>query len=520
MRATTRGDIRPEDLRGKACAQYIRESTRDQGEGFGPDMQREANRTFAQRYGLADTGRVYEEYVSAKSVQGRSAFMQALDDMKRGAFQVLLVGWTHRFARSTEDAARVKREIAETGGILVYSALGMISGQRSNRLGEKVMHVLDEEYRENLADLVAAGLHAKFEAEGANGNPPLGTKHLYVRRDGSLADGPERHTHAVRVLDEADLPLMRTLFSRYLALGSYRRTAASLNQQGRRTRRGRLFTTASIKTIVTNPFYGPDEIVRYHYGEMDEKSRVTPPEKRIFPDDIHQLWQEAQEKRQIMVRSTGPKSASKVYPLHIVMRCSHCDSPYHGQTRRGQRASRHANPDAGCTKPLFVNSEMLEQQFVEALASVPIPADWQVQIQQLVSSAPREDRTGDRKRIEQSIERLRYQHLCGALDDGAFMRDFRTLRAELDSIPRTVVDAQTYLEPVRLWQSIGTIVGHPSLRLRDDAMTLLRRFCELAFERMDIEGSRIVRLRPRGHYRELFAIALTARAGIGAVERT
>lgn len=106
MRRATRLEVRPEDLAGMRCAQYIRDSTKDQAEGFGPEIQRRANRAFLERYGLIDTGRVYEEYVSAGSVRGRNELLRALDDMKARRYQVLLVGWTHRFARSTEDADR------------------------------------------------------------------------------------------------------------------------------------------------------------------------------------------------------------------------------------------------------------------------------------------------------------------------------------------------------------------------------------------------------------------------------
>lgn len=261
MRPTPRHDLTPEDLRGRVYAQYVRDSTKDQAEGYGPDIQRRANQGFTQRYGLVDSGLVYEEYVSGGSVRGRHELLRAIEDMRAGRFAVLLVGWTHRFARSTEDAARVKREIMEAGGVLVYTAQGMVSGQRSSRVGEKVLHVLDEEYRENLSDLMTSALHAKFRSNGANGRPPLGSRHVYIRRDGTITQGPERQTLAIRVLDEGELPLLRALLTHYVRYGSYRKTAEWLNRQGYRTRAGRVFTFDSVKEIVRNPFYAPEEIV-------------------------------------------------------------------------------------------------------------------------------------------------------------------------------------------------------------------------------------------------------------------
>ena len=250
------------DLAGLSFAQYIRDSTTDQAEGFGPEIQRRANSNFAERVGLVDSHLTYEEYVSAGSIQGREQLLRAIDDLRAGRYRVLLAGWTHRFARSMEDAAVLRRQIAEAGGILVYTAQGIISGQRSSRVGENILHVIDQEYRDNLADLVASALQAKYESGGANGVPPLGSRHIYLRRDGSFAQGPERHTRAVRVLDETGLQTLRALFRHYLDAGSYRKTAEWLNENGYSTREGTPFTLSGVRDILRNPFYGPEEVVR------------------------------------------------------------------------------------------------------------------------------------------------------------------------------------------------------------------------------------------------------------------
>ena len=79
---------------------------------------------------------------------------------------------------------------------------------------------------------------------------------------------------------------------------------------------------------------------------------------------------------------------------------------------------------------------------------------------------------------------------------------------------------ESYQEPVRLFQSLGTILGHPAIRLCEDVMLLYRQFCEMAFSRIDVEGPRIVALYAQAQYRELFAISLVSRGWHGAVERT
>ena len=521
MRTATRRDIRPEDLGGLVYAQYLRDSTPDQAEGFGPEMQRRANLAFAERYGLVDSGIVYEEYITGTTLRHRTQMMQAVYDLKAKRYAVLLVGWTHRFVRSTADAEWLKRQIREAGGVLVYTAQGFISGQRSTRLQESILHAIDQEYVDNLGDLVTAGLLSKFEADGANGHPPLGTKHVYVRRDGSIAEGPERHTRSVRVLNEAELPVLRALLVRYSQLGSYRKTADWLNQHGFRTHRGGLFTTASIKTVINNPFYGPEEIVRYHSKYPDERTRATPADQQIFPSDIHQLWESAQSNRQFYAARSAP-ATSRVYPLHVVLRCAHCGSVYHGHSRGAIRRTFHVSEPAGCSRPRMPRSHVLEDQLIEGLQQITLPRQWRSSIRSLLQMPHQDESSVERKRLERMIERLRYQHLCDAIDDPTFRDEFRKLRHQLERLPKQgPTELNAYREPAQLLRSVGNVLGHPAVRRREDAMRWFQRFCQLAFSRIEVEGARITKIHPQAQYRELFAVSLACQMGSsGAVERT
>src|SRR4051794_29611259 len=93
-------DVRPEDLAERRWAGYVRESTRGQADRYGPDIQRAEQRRFADRYGLVATGREYLDLVSGKDTIRRSDFLQMLADAEVGAFDVLLVYDTSRFARN------------------------------------------------------------------------------------------------------------------------------------------------------------------------------------------------------------------------------------------------------------------------------------------------------------------------------------------------------------------------------------------------------------------------------------
>ena len=55
-----------EDLRGFRAEGYIRDSTLDQRDGFGPEIQRHNMERFAESYGLELGSRWYTEFISGR----------------------------------------------------------------------------------------------------------------------------------------------------------------------------------------------------------------------------------------------------------------------------------------------------------------------------------------------------------------------------------------------------------------------------------------------------------------------
>jgi DNA invertase Pin-like site-specific DNA recombinase len=511
-RRIIRRDITPEELRGLPYAEYIRESTPEQGDKFGPDAQRRANREFAQRYGLVNSGLKYEEYSSGRDVVNRPLFQQARADMEAGKYRILIVAYSDRLARNAADAEQFKAQVRAANGFIVYSSLGMVSGQRSTALAEGVFHVLDAQYSEDVSLKVTDGLREKFVSGGCNGVPPLGSKHKYLRADGTSAEGPERNTTPVRVLDAATLPTLIAVLTRYSKAGSCRGTAEWLNAQGHLTKRRRPFTQDSVKEIIRNPYFGPDEVVIYHKGDVDEARRLTPVDEQIFPEEVHQLWSRCQEKKG--TRSSRAAAArSRIYPLHEVLTCATCESQYNGQPRYTAggdgRHSVHKRRDIECGTPSRVKSEVLEGQLMEVLNGVQLPHDWASQLRLLIGQPRTDDHVEERTRIQTAIKRIKDQHKWGVIDDAEFLKDFRQLQAQLDSVPSEYpTRLDDYRIPADLLKSVGSIVGHPALRTWDDGMRLIKQFCDVAFSKVEVDRARIVRVHPKDQYRDLFAVAL------------
>ena len=512
---TKRQSIQPEDLRGFQAAQYIRDSTEHQRDGFGPVMQRSANRRFIERYGLIDTGIEFLEFVSAfQGIQGE--LDRAIQAMKSGQFRVLSVAWPHRLTRSLERAAQIERAVREAGGWIVHSDTGRVAG--ADWVTDTITNFTNEMYSRNLSQLVSSGLEEKFDSGAANGHPPLGTKHVYRRRDGSLAPGPEVHTVALRVVDDEGLPTLRALLERYASHGSYRATAAHLNLLGYRTRRGNPFTAASVQEIILNPFYGPDEMIRYHPGDEDERAEPTPRDRQIFPTDIHDLWVRANDRR---ARSSSVRVSSqrRVYPLHSILSCNECKGRrFHGQwSRHGYRITRHADRTSKCLKA-NVKAEEIESQVAEFLNAIEIPRSWRSQIAKL-KKVPH---TGDlgRARLQGALQRLKQQHLWGDVDDSEYLKQRDQINRELSLMPNRIEEIEAYREPADQLRTIGAKVQRLLATGKPEALSLFQEFCETAFTEIVVSGTRVLEVKPADRYREMMAVGLQKRVWYGAVKRT
>src|SRR4030042_3212806 len=110
MRMTTRGTSHPltfENLKGFRAEGYVRDSTLDQRDGSGPDIQRHNIQRFAESYGLILGQRWYTEFVSGRSVARRKEFRQFIEDARLDLFDVLLVDHTSRFGRNQAGGIRL-----------------------------------------------------------------------------------------------------------------------------------------------------------------------------------------------------------------------------------------------------------------------------------------------------------------------------------------------------------------------------------------------------------------------------
>lgn len=143
-----------EALRGLRAESYVRDSTLDQRDGFGPDIQRHNIQRFAESYGLVLGDKSYTEFISGRQAKNRKVFQQLIEDAYLDVYDVLLVDHTSRFGCNQEECIRFKSELQDLGKVVVFVSQGIISGSDRDFLSERINETLDEQYSRNLSRYV------------------------------------------------------------------------------------------------------------------------------------------------------------------------------------------------------------------------------------------------------------------------------------------------------------------------------------------------------------------------------
>jgi Resolvase, N terminal domain len=457
-------DLRPEDLAGRTWAGYVRESTRGQADRYGPDLQRAEQSRFAERHGLVTTGQEYIDLVSGKDTLRRSDFARMVRDAEAGAFEVLLVYDTSRFARNIEDAYSYRRRLAAAGVTVVFCADSLIAGNVETYELEGLKTVADAAYIRRLSRNVGRGYEQKWRLfNDPGGHAPLGFARTGERRLLEPIEGPE-------------LDLVRRAFELYAAATWSDTTLA--DDLG--------LTEARLAEILVNPLYAGRAI--RHKGRPDEEERPARFAAPIEPALFDRVQAIRAERR---TRHPGMTMLRRPYPLVRLMRCMHCQSTYHGDAGNGYRRIRHARRPA-CGPSATYRAERYEDQIATLMGRVSIGEPDVRQILAVMrSQGPLPPPGPDPSEIAIARERLQRQLNDGEISIETFSRSWRGLDR-----PRRIAEHQP--DEVRLRRArnvlseFGTLWRNPAVpdRLREEALREI-------FAWFDVDGAEIVAVHPQ-----------------------
>ncbi len=499
------GNLTFEALRGLRAESYIRDSTLDQRDGFGPDIQRHNILRFAESYGLVLGEKSYTEFISGRQAKKRRVFQQFIEDAYLDAYDVLLVDHTSRFGRNQEECIRFKSELQELNKVVVFVSQGIISGSDRDFLSERINETLDEQYSRNLSRYVLAGMAEKAAQGLANGAPPLGYR-------SQLGASGRREQ---KVPDLGAMPALLALLRGYAGGDhSYQSLADELNSQGFRTRLGEPFTLGAVKSVVDNPFYAGK--VYFHRGKPDEEVVEGVHE---VPEEVKELWLKCQEVRSQRRVSARPelRRLGRSYPFSKVLSCHQCGSPYHGEARKEDSGTylvlAHDRRDQArqCrVKPQSRRVTTLVDQFGKLVVSqMVLDPRWKSWIIEALKRDRTQPNTGQDQaaRIELALANLRKQHLWGDIDDEEYQTQKTSLERQLKLIAPKEADIKipNLERGAELLGRLNSLWCHPGV---NDGQR--EELVKEVFKSLSIEGKQLMTVEPKPQYAPLFASIIVA----------
>jgi site-specific DNA recombinase len=468
-------------------AAYLRESTREQADGFSLSAQLKGTLDEAVRRKLW----VAQEHVFVDLMSGRredrTAFQGLLQVARSGLLAAVIVLHTSRWARNAMVSRKYKEELRRRGIEVIAINAPFDVSRPEGKLAERMMEAVDEFGSDTIGDWVRLGLREKHERGEPLGRLP---ETFYKDQAGQIRPHPEL---AATVLEG---------FRRYatgrVGMGEL---AIWCRKEGLRTPSGRPLTDEWWRATLANPLNaGYVGYRRKRGGRELRKASFT----GFVPMD---LYREVQEVRHARAREPKQGARYRVYLLTGVARCGVCDSRVTACEQHRMRCRRAAQHSL-CDQPSVV-AEKLERQIgrwlCEALVLTP---QQRVELARLVRARIAKESTGggaaDRAAaLRLQLKRLNDVYIFGAMAESEYQSESQTLRTTLARIEQ-VPDESRVTAAIRLAQDIPALWHRARPERR-------KQMVQGVFEVVRILHGRIVAVRPRSEVAPLLAVNATSK---------
>ena len=158
---------------------YSRVSTAMQVDGYSLEAQKNRMRAFVEYNDFEIVGEYEDAGISGKSIEGRHAFNQMLEDIKTGKDDVafVLVFKLSRFGRNAADVLNTLQIMQDFGVNLICVEDGIDSSKEAGKLMISVLSAVAEIERENIKIQTMEGrLQKARDGKWNGGFPPYGYK--------------------------------------------------------------------------------------------------------------------------------------------------------------------------------------------------------------------------------------------------------------------------------------------------------------------------------------------------------
>lgn len=304
------------------AALYIRVSTEEQVEGFSLDAQRAALLDHCRK---AQIG-IHKVYVDAgrsgKSIEGRPALCELLEDARCGRFQQVVCLRLNRLSRKLADLLHIV-ELLEKHGVALRSLTEDL--QTDTPMGKFALQMsgaVAEHERRQIAQNVRHSMQRRSRLGRWNsGNQVFGYSWV------AHSDNP--HLSYVETIPE-EAKQVASIFQMYASGLGLKAIANRLNNAGFKTKRGKSFYSISVRGILTNVNY----IGKITYTDESNNRKIVNGEHNSIVST--ELWEQVQQ-RLAGQATPSTKQIVRPFPLAGLLKCPTCGSsmvPSHVNRKR------------------------------------------------------------------------------------------------------------------------------------------------------------------------------------------
>ena len=499
---------------------YIRVSSAEQVDGHSLDAQERLFRELCKNRDWEQIFVYREEGKSAHvdSIKKRPVFRQLMEDAGQGRFDVVVVHTLDRWARNLKvllDSVALLNE-HNVGLVSISEKLDWSSPE--GRLVARTLGSFGEFFSDMLGTHVKKGIDERVLQGKRLGSIPFGYESCFEK--GQLRCEQEHPGGVHQVDNETDV--IRELFRRYAAgTVTLSSLASSMNSQGFRTRNTkklpngngdsqagpRLFTVASVRWILHNPFYT---------GRVRHRDQLLPgAHDSLVSEELFEVVQSTL-KRNSGRSETLHSRPEREYLLKGLIRCAHCLMPMWAQTYtngrryyREQYGSRGAGDCVGRSGSM--PCQVPDDQIGKIVSAIVLPEAWMDRVLARIHLADEVERVAsERKETEQRLKRLGRAYVDGLYFEDDYRREKRLLDDTLASLVvpgiDTAKEAGKLLEDLpQLWEGANLAERRKLLLTMLDAVYV-----------DTVEEKAIVAIRPKPAFMPLFEVA-TTREGSGVV---
>ncbi len=290
----------------KKAVAYVRMSTDKQD--YSIESQKRTIKEYAKKNNYKIINYFEDKGISGRNAEKRPAFMEMIEESKKGYFDYVIIYDSSRFARNLEQSL-IYKSILKKNNVTLISITEPMLDDDSQLIADALFGAMNEMYSRKLSKVVKRGMTEKA------------LKGEYI----SCAPyGYFKPKNKPLVIIEKEAKIVKKIFDEFLKGKSPYAIAKLLNTNNIKTKKGNSIDTRFIKKILTNPTYKG-----YYKFKTDDKIILNK------SNHIPIIDEKTFDKAQILFNTNKKRINSKNKPLEYnkhwlvgLIKCIYCNNTF------------------------------------------------------------------------------------------------------------------------------------------------------------------------------------------------